>query len=197
MPDGSILFSITGTGQTPDGDLVDDSDILKFVPTSIGSTTSGTFEMYFDGSDVGLSARGEDIDSLFVAANGDIYVSTLGSFSVSGASGADEDVLVFTPISLGNNTTGTWAIHMDNSDVGLNNSGNEDVWGIWLDEGNNETYLTTRGTFAVTGVSGDGADIFTCSGSYGPNTSCTFNLYWDGSSNGVSGEQVDGIHIQP
>jgi hypothetical protein len=52
------------------------------------------------------------------------------------------------------------------------------------------------GAFAVTGVSGDGADIFVCTpGSLGATTSCTFNMYWDGSANGFGGEIADGIGL--
>jgi hypothetical protein len=48
----------------------------------------------------------------------------------------------------------------------------------------------------VTGVSGDGADIFVCTpSSLGPTTSCTFSMYWDGSAFGFAGEVADGIDI--
>ena len=43
--------------------------------------------MYFDGSDIGLTTTGEDIDFASVTAGGDIRLSTLGAFAVaSGAS---------------------------------------------------------------------------------------------------------------
>jgi RHS repeat-associated protein len=61
--------------------------------------------MYFDGSDVGLAdASVEDVDSFDVASNGDIHLSTLGDFAVSGVSGFDEDVFLCTPTSLGDVT---------------------------------------------------------------------------------------------
>ena len=75
-----------------------DEDILAFTPTTLGANTSGTWAMYFDGSDVGLAeTNNEDIDALDVAANGDIYLSTIGVFSVTGVSGDDEDVFVCAP----------------------------------------------------------------------------------------------------
>jgi hypothetical protein len=49
--------------------------------------------MYFDASDVGLSAASEDIDSVSVSA-GNIFVSTAGAFSVPGLSGEAIDVFV-------------------------------------------------------------------------------------------------------
>lgn len=197
LGDGSILLSIVSASTLPDVGSVDDSDILRFVPTSTGTNTAGTFEWYFDGSDVGLSANAEDIDAIYIMANGDIVVSTSGNFSVSGASGADEDLAVFSPSSLGANTSGSWSTYFDGSDVALTDS-SEDLHGAWIDEAGNDLYLTARGNFAVTGVSGDAADIFTCNNlTSGTTTSCTsFSLFWDGSANGYSGEVLDGFQVQ-
>ncbi|MFQ5419931.1 MAG: hypothetical protein ACE5EY_06165 [Anaerolineae bacterium] len=80
--------------------------------------------------------------------------------------------------------------------MGLSTSSSEDVYGAWIDSTSNDIYLTTSGAFSVTGVSGDGADIFTCApGSLGSATSCSFSMYWDGSLNGFGGERMDGFFI--
>ena len=61
--------------------------------------------MYFDGSDVGLADNGgEDTSGLDVASNGNIYLSTITSFAVTGVSGLNEDVFVCAPTSLGDVT---------------------------------------------------------------------------------------------
>jgi hypothetical protein len=79
-----------------------DEDLLIFTPTSLGANTSGAWALYFDGSDVGLTTNdAEDVDAAAVAANGDIYLSTVGNFSVAGLSGQDEDVFVCKPTTLG------------------------------------------------------------------------------------------------
>jgi hypothetical protein len=78
--------------------------------------------MYFDGSDVGLSTTSnEDIDAADVTANGNVYLSTLGDFSVTGISGFDEDVFVCVPASLGSNTACTYSstLYFDGSTWGL------------------------------------------------------------------------------
>jgi len=127
---------------------------------------------------------------------GDHRQFTSGSYSVSGASGADEDLFLFTPTSLGSNTSGSFAIYFDGSDVGLSGSSSEDVSGTWLDEANGDIYLNTRGNFSVTGLSGDRTDIFVCApGSTGSSTSCTFSLYWDGTANGYGSENIDGFMV--
>ena len=74
---------------------MDDSDIVRFVPTSFGSSTAGSFAFFFDGSDVGLTNDNEDVDAIALMSNGRLLVSTLGSASASGANGQDTDLLVF------------------------------------------------------------------------------------------------------
>ncbi|MGH9259373.1 MAG: hypothetical protein ACRD08_05645, partial [Acidimicrobiales bacterium] len=117
-------FGVTGvSGQ--------DEDLIEFTPTSLGDNTAGTFAMYFDGSDVGLSSTSdEDVDAVAVDASGRIYLSTIGSFSVSGRSGNDEDVFVFTPTSLGSTTAGTYStvLFFDGSVYGVTG----DIFGIDL-----------------------------------------------------------------
>lgn len=196
LDDGSILLSIVGDTSIPNLGSIDDSDIVRFTPTSLGLTTAGTFTWYFDGSDVGLTTNDEDIDAIDLLADGRIVISTLGNVSVTGASGVDEDLLIFTPTALGATTSGTWAVYFDGSDVALDTSSNEDVNGVWIDSATSQVYLSTLGAFAVPGVSGDGSDIFVCTpGSLGATTSCTFALFWDGSANGFAGEVTDGLAL--
>lgn len=196
MGDGSILLSFAGATTIPDVGSVDDSDIVRFVPTSLGTSTAGTYEMYFDGSDVELTTNGEDIDAVAVLANGDIIISTRGNATITSVSrrARDEDLLRFVPTSLGANTSGSWSLYFDGSDVGLTAS-SEDIHGTWV-AGNGDIYLTTTGVFAVAGAGGDGADVLLCvPASTGNNTSCSFNLFWDGSANGYGGEVMDGMAI--
>ncbi len=110
LPDGRLLLSTTGDVSVTGVSSGRDEDLLAFTPTSLGDNTAGSFAMYFDGSDVGLSSSSdEDVDAVAVDAAGKIYLSTVGSFSVTGRSGADEDVFVFTPTSLGGTTAGTYS----------------------------------------------------------------------------------------
>ncbi len=98
-----------------------DSDIVRFTGV-LGPDTSGSFSVFFDGSDVGLGGTwrsSEGIDAVSVDAAGDLYLSTTGSFSVSGVSGGDEDVFRFTPTSLGSTTAGAFQLFLDGSTVGL------------------------------------------------------------------------------
>jgi len=115
------LLSTTGNASVTGVSAVDE-DILAFTPTSLGDVTAGTWSFYFDGSDVGLAdSSNEDIDAADVAPNGNIYLSTLGDFAVPGITGADEDVFVCVPTSLGSVTACNYspALYFDGSTWGL------------------------------------------------------------------------------
>lgn len=196
--DGSFLLSLGAGATLPGVGALTNADIVRFMPAQLGSVTAGTFSLYFDGSDVGLSEAAENIDGLTLTSDGRLLISTTGKAVVPGVTAQDEDLLAFTPTSLGDVTAGTWALYFDGSDVGLNTVASEDVNGAWTAP-NGDIYLSTLGAFAVNGASGDGADVFVCvPGSLGNNTSCTFNgLYWDGSAAGWAGEVVDALFIEP
>ena len=197
LQDGSLLLSLSSARSLANLGLVDDSDILRFVPTSTGSNTSGTLSLYLDASDVNLASNGEDIDSISLLDDGRIILSTVGSFNVGSVSGKDEDLLAFTPSQLGENSSGTWQLYFDGSDVGLHNSSSEDTFASWVDNATGDIYLSSFGSFSVSGVSGDGADIFICTPiSLGTETDCTFSLFWDGSAYGFAGEVLDALHVE-
>src|SRR5262249_43294685 len=91
-------------------------------PTMLGTTTIGTWSLYFDGSDVKLTDTSEDVDGFAVKDNGDIYLSTVGNFSVgTNITGTGSDVFVFHPTSLGANTAGSFdsALYFKGSAQGL------------------------------------------------------------------------------
>ncbi len=192
LPSGELLISVdvdgtlAGLSGGPNGTNVDDSDIVKFTPTSLGANTAGNWTFYFDGSDVGLTQSTEDIDALELTADGKLLISTTGAPSVSGLSGLrDEDVLQFTPTTLGAATAGTWAYYFDGSDVGLSTSSEEDVDALTLTTAGN-LRLSTVGNFSVTGASGADEDVFEFTPtSLGSTTAGTFGMFLDLSALGI------------
>ncbi len=202
LPNGHLLLSFDTSTSVPGVGTVADADVVEFIPTSLGETTAGTFSMFFDGSDVGLSTSDEDVDALYFLADGTMIISTRGAFSVSGISGQDEDLIRFTATSWGANTAGSWSWYFDGSDVGLSTTSNEDVDGVWLNEAlapYPDIYLSTIGAFSVTGASGENEDIFvfhptalgsTTTGTYGPG------LFLDGSAFGLASYDIDAFDIQ-
>jgi hypothetical protein len=196
LADGSLLLSMEANATITGLGTVDGADLVRFVPTSIGATTAGAFEWYFDGSDVGLTTSGEKLDLVSELADGRLLLSTNGQVGVPGLIGNDEDLLLFTPTSLGANTSGTWTLYFDGSDVGLTANPAEDVDATWADP-SGALYLSTTGNFSVPGLSGDGSDVFVCNPiSLGDATACAFTPYWDGSANGFSGRLTDAVEVE-
>ena len=99
---------------------MDMGDQIAFQVRRLGDDTVGSWSLYFDGSDL-TGFGGEDVFGVGLYPNGDVYLSTSGSFSVLGLSGRDEDVFAFSPTSLGDNTSGTFIapIFFDGSQHGL------------------------------------------------------------------------------
>jgi len=204
MSDGSILLSFAAAGSVPgltggpSGTSVDDSDVVRFVPTSLGTTTAGSFSFYFDGSDVGLTTNNEDIDAIALTASGQLVISTVGNATATGASGADTDLLVFTATSLGSVTAGSFAVHFDGSDVGLSDGGAEDVDAAGrMPDG--KLLFSTTGNFAVSGASGADEDVFQFTPTtLGATTSGTYAAYLDLSTLGIAtGADVASVSYKP
>jgi subtilisin len=191
-----VLVSFTTPGTLAGAGAFDDSDILRFTASSLGTTTAGTWAMYFDGSDVGLGNDDEDIDALEILPSGHLLVSTVGQYGVTGASGDDRDVIEFSPTMLGATTTGTWSMYFDGSDVGLDND-TEDVDGLAVST-NGAIYVSTTGAFSVPGLTGQDEDVVRFSPIVlGSATSGSFAapLFFDGSAYGLSANDVTDIDL--
>ncbi|MEM9776738.1 MAG: hypothetical protein AAF902_19315, partial [Chloroflexota bacterium] len=202
LADGSILLSIAGASTVPDVGAIDDSDIVRFIPSKIGPKTEGTYEMYFDGSDVGLDTDKEDIDAIAVLPDGRIIISTLGTAQTLKQFGntlnsLDEDLIAFTPTSLGENTAGYFSLYADGSDFGLDTPV-EDLWGIAVLNNENDLYINPAGIFDTGTLSGTPADFFVCnSATVGAVASCgSESLFFDGPASGIGGETLDAIHVR-
>jgi hypothetical protein len=184
LSDGRILLSFTAAG-TIGGISTDDSDVLQFTPTSLGSTTAGAFAMLFDGSDVGLTLDDEDVDAIGVTSAGQLVISTLGPFGVTGVSGQDEDILVFNATSFGTNTAGSFQMYFDGSDVGLSTTTSEDVDAADL-TADGTILLSTVGNFSVSGASGTSQDIFEFfPTALGSTTAGSYSMFLDLSTVGI------------
>ena len=190
----TILMAFTTT-LAVNGLNITPQDVVQFDATSLGSVTAGTFSMYLNGADVGLDTANESLDSVTLLSDGRVLLSTTGSASVPGVTGADEDVLAFIPTTLGDVSSGSWAMYFDGSDVGLADSSAEDIDALDVDF-NGKIYLSTLGDFAVNGVAGADEDVFICEPvSLGGVTACNYlpALYFDGSLWGLSANDVDGF----
>ena len=132
--DGSTA-GLTGNNNIDAFHIDDNDDIYMsfsartFVPGILPKTnsqdivffdsSSQTFSLFFDGSDVKLTRGTEDIDAITFDQNGDLVISTSGFFIVSGLIGGGEDLIIFNDTSFGPTTAGTFEQFFDGSSVGL------------------------------------------------------------------------------
>ena len=191
--DGSILLAL-GAKQTVAGaGTVLSQDILRFAPTSTGNNTGGTFTMWVDGSNVGLTTTGEKIDSLGLTADGRIAVGVMGAVTVAGSNGTalkaqDEDALGF------NRSNATWTNFFDGTPIpGLKG---EDVNAIWVNPATGELYITIIGAFNLGGVAGDGRDIVKLTPNAGMTGGYAVSLVYDGSTQGLT-TNIDALEMIP
>jgi len=169
-----------------------DEDILKY------ETATGTWSLYFDGSDVGLgSSSGADVAAFRILPNGNILFSFVSPSTITGVGSVDDsDIVVFTPISIGENTIGSFAWYFDGSDVGLTRSAEDiDAVGFAPD---GRLLISTTGSFSVPGISGSDEDLIAFEPiSLGSNTDGLWSMYFDGSDVDLtsSTEDINGASI--
>lgn len=195
LPNGDILMTFDRE-VTLSGIVFDDSDVALFAPTSLGNVTAGAFTMYFDGSTKGLETTGEDIDAISLRGNGELIFSTLGT-TIIPRTGYDTLRQQDEDLTRRRNSDNLLTRYLDGSDLGLNTTQYEDVWGLHIDSSSGDIYLTTKGDYDASGISGNSNDIFVCGTprTTGSNTSCPLSLFWDGDAHGLSNEVVDGFSI--
>ncbi len=163
-----FLLSFTEKGRIPGiDDRVDDSDVVLFTPTSLGEDTEGTFELFFDGSAIGLTHSGEDVDAIEVDG-GDLYFSTYGDFKLSGAyaelKGKNEDVFVCRDATV-TSCDGGAEVVFDGSERELRDSGeNIDAFAFGLDgnDAGSQAFFSTRDDFRTSTAQGEDTDLFSC-----------------------------------
>jgi hypothetical protein len=125
LPGGDILISAVGNFN-PDPDFANgnqaDEDLIRCEPTvdPDGVITTCVWSFYFDGSDVGLNNGGSE-DVIGVASSGaNLYLTTIGTFSVAGASGDGADVFSCDTLTPGENTSCTgFSMYFDGSAAGI------------------------------------------------------------------------------
>lgn len=192
ISDTEVLMSfkksthIEGIGQ------VDNSDVVKFIadaPDAFGTETSGSFEMYLDGSDIGLTQKSENIDGLSQLDNGDLLISTSGRTRFAdGLQTRGEDLVRLSFTSTGVNTRASMSQYFDGSDVGLTIRG-EDLDAIAVQ--GQELLFSTAGNWVHSNTqAGRREDIGFFTGSLGSSsTSGSFGktLVFDGSRFGFAG----------
>ena len=182
---------------------VDDSDIVKFIGSQMGSDTEGSYEMFFDGSEYGLNAALEDIDGIQLLDEENLLISTIGSSDniIAGSLVTDEDILQ-VDLSAADRAD-AWSIYMDGSDIGLDDNDNEDVSAITLNS-QNDVFVSTIGDSTVPDragneVAANNVSALEFNPTYlGSNTSGSFDRtpIFDGNNFGLDAENINAMSIE-
>ncbi|MGA0420338.1 MAG: hypothetical protein ACO3P9_09945, partial [Phycisphaerales bacterium] len=119
MDDGSILIATRDGGSLSGAGSFKPQDVIRFSPTSLGASTAGSWSLYLDGSDVGLSKNGEKLDAAFFTADGTLLLSTKGNFNAQGTSGSRDDLFIFAADSTGSQTSGDFSMYLTSGQMNL------------------------------------------------------------------------------
>jgi len=91
--------------------------LLQFTSTSLGENTVGSWQLYFDGSDEGLS---NDLVGAWVdPASGDLYLNFEQTVNLDGSTINALSIARCQPVSLGTNTNVQCGLFWDGSNLGL------------------------------------------------------------------------------
>ncbi len=194
LADGSLLLSFNQDTRVPGLDKVKGQDIIKFVPTQLGTTTAGYFAWYLRGAEMGFPQKGQGMDAIAFAPDGRLVISPRNRVKLPGTSGEDEDLLVWN--AGGGSKTAAWAVYLDGSQIGLGDSSQEDIKAASIDPQNGAIYMATAGAFSANGVRGNGQQVLVCTpNAPGSRMPCNLALFWDGAALGPAKMSIDGLSL--
>ncbi len=200
LANGDMLFafnqpiSIPGLLGGPDGELLEPHDIALFRPTSVGNSTSGTWEFFFDGSDVFLPvSNSAKIDGISEMPDGRIVVSTRGTVTIGTRKFRDEDVIALEG-TLGASSSVFGRKVFDGSDVGLGEL-QEDIDAVSIDASGLLFFSVFTPSEASAGVPLAIGDIGRFEGMLSTDSVGTFSGIVRALDLGIDGNNVSGLHI--
>ena len=219
---GEILFSISEDFYLENFGWIRDEDIVRFIPSSLGAVTQGTFEHFFDGSQNHLGNCGGDIDAFYidegVATGTDAHAESVPNTQDPCPLDANNDgdgdgmcgnvKIYFSPTSsvyingawyadedivLFDEVTGEFSLYFDGCKVGLSHT---DVDAITLlDDQSILISLKCSTTVQNYGYVGQEDILRFNPTALGGNTAGIFTLYKKGSDMGLHGNylNIDGV----
>jgi PKD repeat protein len=180
---GDVIYVTSSNAGTAGGLAFDDEDIIAY------AAGTGTWSIYFDGSDVGLTSGDHDVRAFAVLSSGDLLLSLKNPTTHPDVGSIDpSDIIRFTGIT-GSNTSGTFSMYLAGASVGLTG---EKIDAIdFAPDG--RLVVSTSGSFSVPGASGSDEDLIALDAG-----GASWSLYFDGSDvllNTTSDEDVSGIFM--
>ena len=192
---GRIFLSV-GTFQNLAGvGRVAPQDALVFDATSTGEDTAGSFQLWMDGSDMGLTTLGETIDALAEEYYQALVISTKGGAKIP----SDYAPLVFqkndvTQLYLGMtgpDTSGSSMLYSDGGALGL---GAANVVGLDMGR-SDELYLLLDRPVTLGGIQFAPGDVAHCWLNYEHTTCNVAEKTFDAAAVGLGSRKIDAISI--
>ena len=134
LPDGRLLLSTYGALKVTGLDAADE-DVVAFSGVLGSDTTSGTFAMYFDTSDISTSLGDVDAVAYSPGYGGGpelVLLSAEAGVTIGGMNMAYNDVIACAPIQLGNTTRCDISRYWQGTANGLAANANVDALDIYL-----------------------------------------------------------------
>jgi len=120
-PSGDLVISTLGNAKT--NIKTKDDDLLRLKNGVTGTNTSGTWSLYFDGSDTGFTKGAEDIWAAWIDGTEVVHLSTAANYNISSSgtslSGDSDDVFTCTPGNLGSSTQCTFSLFWNGDNHGF------------------------------------------------------------------------------
>lgn len=172
------------------------SDIVKFNWDSLGeNNTQGRFEMYFDGSDVGVK---RNVDGVALDSSGNLVFSIEGTTKLSNSAGGrfqarKQDLIRFSGFT-GNDTAGSFELFMDGRAFGLTRA-RGDIKGVDIESP--YVFLATRSAFTIGDIRGRNQDILRCDLTSLPIDQCENpEIIFNTSDLDLGREKIQGIQVE-
>jgi hypothetical protein len=200
-PDGTQIMGFNGRLTLPGiAATVEPNDLVRFIPSRLGTTTQGRFELFFDGSDVGLSTASEAIDGAGFLPDGRLVISTIGAAQVPGATGTlsvtDRDLLVLSGGQLGEATQGSWELFFAGGPSGFDTN-EEDIHALTFISAANTMVVGTVGAYRLRNdLNGDADDLLSCKlASSSSGLECGATRFFDGDAARFGTEIIDAFAV--
>jgi hypothetical protein len=174
-----LYLSKDGQSQFPGVTVpFDDADIYAWDGTS--------FYCFWDASAAGLPDNAR-IKAMVVNGTNDFYLTLAPALTLPGIPEtiSNQDIVYYKD--------GTWSLAFDGSDVGLEDTDGIDAFDLLPD---GTVVVSLEGSARLPGgLRVDGEDLVQCTGTYGPDTACTWSIYFDGSDIRLRSD-VDGVRVR-
>lgn len=202
MPD-YLLMAFKAAISLPGVANVAPHDIVKFVPYDLGEVTNGYWEMYLDGSDIGLTTTAETIDAVeFTSSEFDnLYFSTTGHATITPNKpgsvafvAEDEDIVRCSVPQGGWNTVVGCSLFFDGSAAGIPAGADVSSFSHGS-EMTDDLFFTFAQATTFNGTNFLPNEVVQCHPNNWtmPLSSCTWYINFDGFNHGLYGKVIDGL----